>query len=49
MREHAMRASNGLSTHQRSFLEHYEAMPTNRRFPLAWSIEDNGAFLVKDA
>jgi|HubBroStandDraft_3_1064219.scaffolds.fasta_scaffold391317_1 hypothetical protein len=40
--------SDGSSTRQRSFLGHYEVMPTNRRFPLPWSIEDNGAaFVVK--
>jgi uncharacterized protein (DUF1330 family) len=27
-------------TRQRPFLGHCEAMPTNRRFPPPWSIED---------
>jgi endo-1,4-beta-D-glucanase Y len=42
--------SDGNSTPRRSFLGPCEAMPTNRRFPAPWSIEDTGAaFVVKDA
>jgi len=35
--------SDGISTRQRSFLGRCMAMPTNRRFPPPWSIEDTGA------
>jgi hypothetical protein len=50
--EHAIRSRDQrrLSTPQRSFLGHCEAMPTNRRFRAPWSVEDIGAcFVVKDA
>jgi hypothetical protein len=41
--------SGGTSTRQRSFLGNCEAMPTNRRFPPPWTVEDIGAaFVVKD-
>lgn len=43
---------DSISTRQRSFLGHSEAMPTKRRFPPPWSVEDTGtgsAFAVKDA
>jgi hypothetical protein len=49
LRRHALRDST--STCQRSFLGFCEAMPTNRRFPPPWSVEDTGtgsAFVVKD-
>jgi hypothetical protein len=40
---------DSISTRQRSFLGHCRAMPTNRRFPPPWSIEDtSAAFVVKD-
>jgi hypothetical protein len=45
-------ASDGdsISTRQRSFVGLCEAMPTNRRFPPPWAIEDIGAaFVVKDS
>jgi len=42
--------SDSISTRQRSFLGCCEAMPTNRRFPAPWSIEDIGAeIVVKDS
>jgi hypothetical protein len=42
--------SDSISTRQRSFLGHCEAMPTNRRFPAPWTFEDTGAcFGVNDA
>jgi hypothetical protein len=38
-----------ISAHRGTFLGHCEAMPTNRRFPPPWSVEDTGAaFVVKD-
>jgi hypothetical protein len=41
--------SDGISTRQRSFLGRGMAMPTNRRFPSPWSIEDTGAvYATKD-
>jgi hypothetical protein len=41
--------SDGISTRQRSFLGRCMAMPTNRRFPSPWSIEDTGAvYVTKD-
>jgi len=42
----------GISTRRRSFLGHYKAMPTDRRFPPPWTVEDTGtgsAFVVKDS
>ena len=42
-------ASDGISTPQRSFVGLCEAMPTNRRFPPPWPVEDSGAcFVEKD-
>jgi hypothetical protein len=37
-------------TRQRSFLGHCEAMPTNRRFPPPWSVEEGEMyFVIKDS
>jgi hypothetical protein len=41
---------DSISTRQRSFVGLCEAMPTNRRFPPPWSVEETGAaFVVKDS
>jgi hypothetical protein len=39
-----------ISTRERLFLGHSEAMPTNRRFPPPWSVEElDACFVVMDS